>query len=78
MKKRIFKHKFYIYIHIINIIKNKMNCNEDNDYICIVLGETGVGKSSFINGITNKQEACKVSNSARACTTKFKIVKYSP
>lgn len=74
MKKKIFKHKFYIYIHIINIIKNKMNCNEDNDYICIVLGETGVGKSSFINGITNKQEACKVSNSARACTTKFKIV----
>ena len=51
-----------------------MNCNEDNDYICIVLGETGVGKSSFINGITNKQEACKVSNSARACTTKFKIL----
>ena len=47
------------------------NCN---DYVCLVLGETGVGKSSFINGITN-QQACKVSSEGKACTTKFKIVK---
>ena len=47
------------------------NCD---DYVCLVLGETGVGKSSFINGITN-QQACKVSSKGKACTTKFKIVK---
>lgn len=46
----------------------------NNDYICLVLGETGVGKSSFINGITNKK-ACTVSDKGKACTTKFKIVK---
>lgn len=45
----------------------------NNDYICLVLGETGVGKSSFINGITNGKE-CTVSNKGKACTTKFKIV----
>ena len=48
------------------------NCD---DYVCLVLGETGVGKSSFINGITNQKEACKVSSKGKACTTKFKIVK---
>ena len=48
--------------------------NNDNDYICIVLGETGVGKSSFINGITNKK-LCAHSDKGKACTTKFKIVK---
>lgn len=46
-----------------------------DDYFCLVLGETGVGKSSFINGITNQKGACKVSSKGRACTTKFKIVK---
>ena len=46
-----------------------------DDYVCLVLGETGVGKSSFINGITNQKEACKVSSKGKACTTKFKIVK---
>ena len=46
----------------------------NNDCICIILGETGVGKSSFINGITNKK-ACTVSDKGKACTTKFKIVK---
>ena len=45
-----------------------------DDYVCLVLGETGVGKSSFINGITN-QQACKVSSKGKACTMKFKIVK---
>lgn len=48
------------------------NCD---DYFCLALGETGVGKSSFINGITNQKGACKVSSKGKACTTKFKIVK---
>ena len=46
----------------------------NNDYICLVLGETGVGKSSFINGITN-QKRCKVSDEGKACTIKFDIIK---
>ena len=32
-----------------------MNGRND-DYICLVLGETGVGKSSFINTITKSNE----------------------
>ena len=48
---------------------------DGHDYVCLVLGETGVGKSSFINGITNQNQACKVSSEGKACTTKFKIVK---
>ena len=28
----------------------------NEDYICLVLGETGVGKSTFINGITRTKE----------------------
>jgi putative ribosome biogenesis GTPase RsgA len=31
----------------------------NDDYICLVLGETGVGKSSFINAITNSNN-CEV------------------
>ena len=39
--------------------------------ICIVFGKTGVGKSSFINGITNTSEPLKVSDEAEACTVDF-------
>jgi GTPase Era involved in 16S rRNA processing len=46
----------------------------NEDYICLVLGETGVGKSTFINGITRTKE-CKVSNKGKACTRNFKIVR---
>ena len=45
-----------------------------DEYTCIVLGETGVGKSSFINGITNTNN-CKVGDEGKACTIKFKIAK---
>lgn len=41
-------------------------------YFCIVLGETGVGKSSFINAITRKNN-CKIGNESKACTINFKI-----
>ena len=43
------------------------------DKIIIVLGNTGVGKSSFINKITEKFE-CKVSNNSSPCTKKIKLV----
>lgn len=39
--------------------------------ICIVFGKTGVGKSSFINGITNTSEPLKVSSEGQACTVDF-------
>ena len=48
--------------------------NNSDEYISIVLGETGVGKSSFINGITNSNN-CKVGDEGKACTIKFKISK---
>ncbi len=46
--------------------------NIDDDYVCLVLGETDVGKSSFINGITNSNN-CKVGDEGKACTIKFKV-----
>ena len=48
--------------------------NANDDYICLVLGETGVGKSSFINAITNSNN-CEVGDEGKACTVKFKISK---
>lgn len=48
--------------------------NTSNEYFSIVLGETGVGKSSFINGITNSNN-CEVGDEGKACTIKFKISK---
>ena len=37
------------------------------DKIAILLGQTGAGKSSFINCITKKKE-CKVGDTADSCT----------
>lgn len=48
--------------------------NTSDEYISLVLGETGVGKSSFINGITNSN-CCKIGDEGKACTIKFKIAK---
>ena len=45
------------------------------DRIVVLLGETGVGKSSFINSITNSNE-CKIGHSSKACTEQIQIVKY--
>lgn len=45
--------------------------------ICLTLGKTGVGKSSFINAITGKQTACKVSGIVDAqisCTKCYDII----
>ena len=50
------------------------NDNMDNQkYISIVFGETGVGKSSFINAITQKN-ICNVSAMRDICTSHIQIV----
>ena len=45
------------------------------DRVVVLLGETGAGKSTFINSITNSNE-CKTSPNSKACTHQIQIVKY--
>jgi len=45
------------------------------DRVAVLLGETGAGKSTFINSIINTKE-CKTSHSSKACTDQIQIVKY--
>lgn len=45
----------------------KFKLDEIRDKVAILLGQTGVGKSSFINCITNKK-VCKVGDKATSCT----------
>ena len=47
--------------------------DEIKDKIAVLLGKTGVGKSSFINCITNKEE-CKVGKKYNSCTHELKHV----
>lgn len=44
-----------------------------NKYSCLVLGETGVGKSSFINAISQNNK-CEVGNEGKACTINYDII----
>ena len=59
-----------------------MNGRND-DYICLVIGETGIGKSSFINTITKSNEInasnsyYKTQSNINACTKKFQISRTS-
>lgn len=47
----------------------------NNQKYNLVIGMTGVGKSSFVNFMTGKDD-CKVSNSALPCTQEYKMVEY--
>ena len=47
-----------------------MQINESLEKVFVLLGETGVGKSSFINGITKTQD-CDVGDDASSCTKKI-------
>ena len=47
--------------------ENQFVMDDIRDKIAILLGQTGSGKSSFINCITNKNE-CKVGNTTDSCT----------
>ena len=51
----------------------KMNINESIEKIFVLLGETGVGKSSFINGITQTQN-CEIGDDSSSCTKNIKMV----
>ena len=51
----------------------RFQVNNSQKYI-IVIGMTGAGKSSFVNFITGKDNACKVSNSSEPCTAEYKMV----
>ena len=42
------------------------------DRVVVLLGETGAGKSTFINSITNSNE-CKTSPNSKACTHQIQI-----
>ncbi len=44
-----------------------------NKFSVLVLGETGVGKSSFINAIAKTQK-CEVGNEGKACTTDYDVI----
>ena len=51
----------------------------NDDYICLVLMENGIGKRSFINSITKSSEingnnnCCKTSPNTKACTKIFQL-----
>ena len=47
--------------------------DEIRDKVAVLLGKTGIGKSSFINCITQKN-VCKIGNSIESCTKKIQQV----
>ena len=50
-----------------------MKINESFEKVFVLLGETGVGKSSFINGIT-KEENCNRGDDSFSCTKNIEMV----
>lgn len=63
-----------IYNYNIDSYLEKLNLKY-KDKVIILLGETGVGKSTFINSITESTE-CDVSNGSKACTKKLQLVNF--
>jgi predicted GTPase len=58
-------------MEFLNIFKeNKFIMDEFKDKVSVLLGITGVGKSSFINAIT-KKKICKVGDGSDSCTQKI-------
>ena len=53
-----------------NNFQNNFQLDDIRDKVAVLLGQTGVGKSSFINCITKKNE-CKVGNDTKSCTRKL-------
>lgn len=47
--------------------------NDYSEYICIVVGQSGVGKSSFINSITYSDK-CSTSSGVTSCTRIYNCV----
>ena len=66
--------KLSIFGNDIEEIMNELKIGP-KDRVVVLLGETGAGKSTFINSITNTKE-CKTSHSSKACTDQIQIVKY--
>jgi len=57
-----------------SIVKYRnMQINESLEKVFVLLGETGVGKSSFINGITKTQD-CDVGDDASSCTKNIMMI----
>ena len=55
-------------------LKN-IDINGAKEKIVVLLGLTGAGKSSLINGIVGRQE-CEIGHKTESCTKKLKIVNY--
>ena len=56
-------------------LKNISNIDEVKEKVIVLLGLTGAGKSSLINGIVGKNE-CKIGHDTQSCTKSLKIVNY--
>ena len=52
---------------------SQFKIDEAKDKIVVLLGKTGVGKSSFINSITHKKN-CKIGKNSKSCTKELKQV----